>query len=247
MKYKDCKKRILAANKLLKEKTTNRQKFESIRTLIKGINPQIDKQLALTSKALKKIEKIKKGKVIDLALESLPEKSKKDEKRKKALLLFLKRWKQLKSEVKKVNKELKKHQNFQESSLVDKVSSASKIIAKAKGPFGLITITAVVIVGSTLFITSRKPANDVTKPVSTPTSIPEVVSKQTIKVVIFKDKQIPLTELVAEEGINCTEPHYHSKDDFNITALDGSIVYDPHPEACGFGKVEDLELMEIPE
>ena len=46
----DTKKRIFAAHKLLTEKTTSKQKLESVKALIKGINPRIDTFLENSSK-----------------------------------------------------------------------------------------------------------------------------------------------------------------------------------------------------
>ena len=43
MKYVDTRKRLVAAEKLLRGETTTRQKFESVRTLIKGINSKVDR------------------------------------------------------------------------------------------------------------------------------------------------------------------------------------------------------------
>lgn len=149
MKYKDINRRLLAAEKLLSGRTTTRTKFESIRKLIKGIDPKLDKKFSWASKALKKVEKVKKGEVINLALEALPEKTPEQKRRKKAIFLFLRYWKQLKSEVKRVKKELKSEKGNKKSAksqAVKQVSKLTRVIRLAKGPLGLITIAAALVV-----------------------------------------------------------------------------------------------------
>lgn len=102
MNSQEVKKRIEAAYTLLSEETTTREKFESIRTLIKGINPQLDKQLARVSGALADVEKLQKGQVIELSAEHLPDRTEEDKRRKRALILLIKSWRQLHSEVERV-------------------------------------------------------------------------------------------------------------------------------------------------
>src|SRR3989338_8642522 len=101
----NTKGRIFAAHKLLLEKTTSKEKFESIRTLLKGINPHIDTKLEQVSQVFQKIEQFKKGEVIDLTAEHLPEKTEEEIERKKLFLLLLRNWKQLHKEVDRVKKE----------------------------------------------------------------------------------------------------------------------------------------------
>lgn len=144
MNYKEYRKRLLAADKLLRQKTTSRRKFESIRKLIKGINPTIDGHLAKISKTLKKLDKIKKHKVIDLTLEHLPEKTKEQKKRKKLLFLLIRNWKKLGREVKKLEKEIQQQQNNQ-TPTADKITGMGRVAALAKGPLGAVTIAATII------------------------------------------------------------------------------------------------------
>lgn len=153
MQHLDTRKRLLAAEKLLRGNTTTIAKFNSLRKLIKGINPKLDQALSSASKALAKVEQVKKKKVIKLVADALPEKTKRQKKRKKALLLFLKYYKQLKSEVKRVQK-LLKSQSGQQSSLADKTLATSKIAALAKGPLGTITIAATIIAAGLIALKS---------------------------------------------------------------------------------------------
>src|SRR3972149_11569069 len=94
--------KIKAALDLLMEEATTIGKFEQIRTLISGINPKIDKTLSEISSIIKNLQKTENIEVIDLTLEALPEKTDKDKKRKKLLLLLLSSWKNLRSEVERV-------------------------------------------------------------------------------------------------------------------------------------------------
>ena len=107
----NTKGRIFAAHKLLLEKTTSKEKFESIRTLLKGINPHIDTKLEQVSQVFQKIEQFKKGEVIDLTAEHLPEKTEEEIERKKLFLLLLRNWKQLYKEVDRVKKEFEIQSN----------------------------------------------------------------------------------------------------------------------------------------
>lgn len=129
-----------ATENLLNEEKTSIEKFESIRSLIKGINPKIDKALALCSQELSKLRKLQKGEVIDLIVENLPEETKEEKKRKKALLLFLVRWKNLKSEVKRVRREFE--QAKQQGTAEGRITAFGKILAFAKGPLGIVTFIA---------------------------------------------------------------------------------------------------------
>lgn len=145
MKHPDTRNRLVAAEKLLRERQVSRQSFEAIRTLIKGINPQLDQVLNKTSPVLKKADQLYHQKVIDLTLEALPGKTKEAKRRQKLLLLLLKYWKQLRQEVKRVESLLEKQQQSDADSLADKTATGSQIVAYAKGPLGAVTATAVVI------------------------------------------------------------------------------------------------------
>ena len=93
MNYQEAKKRLLAAQALLADETTTREKFNSIRTLIHGINPKIDKTLAKCEEELSTLEKLHNVAVIELTLEHLPEITEKQKKQKKAILFFINTWK----------------------------------------------------------------------------------------------------------------------------------------------------------
>lgn len=127
--------KIDAAYRLLTEETTTFGKFEKIRTLVKGLNPKIDKALTDASAVISKIRKIQKGEVIELAAEGLLEDTPQKKKRKKALLLFLARWKTLKAEVKRVR------EIYQSDGT--KLEKTARVAHGAKGPWGLLTGLAV--------------------------------------------------------------------------------------------------------
>src|SRR3990167_9997940 len=127
--------KIDAAWRLLTEETTSFGKFEKVRTLVKGLNPRVDKTLAEAGKIISKLKKIQKGEVITLAAENLGEDTPQKKKRKKALLLFLARWKTLKAEVKRVKEINQAHKS--------NLETAAQVAHGAKGPWGLITALAV--------------------------------------------------------------------------------------------------------
>ncbi len=152
MSHKELIKRLHALESLLDEAATTKEKFESVRKIARGVNPEIDKALDKISALLKKIDKIEKGKIIELSAEALPDGTEEQKKRKKFILLLITRWKSLKSEVKRIRKELE-NQTGQEDTL-SKVKSSAKIITFAKGPLGIITILAAVIAGVIVFLNS---------------------------------------------------------------------------------------------
>ncbi len=235
------KERIEAAYKLLSEESTARDKFESLRTLVKGIHPELDKKLATSSKALSDYKKLHQGEIVELSVENLPEATEQDKKRKKALLFLIRSFKDLKSELARIRSEFESNEKQKDS--VDKnLTSASKIVVLAKGPFGLVTIAALAIITVSLVFKGRpnsKPA-DFVSPKVTP-------SGQIIKVIIFDDKKIALSELITGAGPECLSnnkqaSHYHAINHTQAKALDGTLVFDPG--GCGFGKVDEVEIVE---
>lgn len=229
----DYKKRIDSAYKLLSGTSTTVEKFESVRVLIKGVNPKIDVLLTECSKHLTTIGKIQANQIVELTAENLPEQTEKDKKRKKAILLFIKSFKDLKSEVERVRTE------FQNSNQQGKINTASRIGLSAKGVFGLLTIAAVVIVG---FITLQGKGQNANQAKQSPAPTDIAPSKTTIKAIEFNGKKIALTELMVGHGPDCDSPHYHALDDISAIALDSSVVKDPG--GCGFGRVKEVSIIE---
>ncbi|MBI2327875.1 hypothetical protein HYU92_06165 [Candidatus Curtissbacteria bacterium] len=258
----DSKERFLAAGRLLTQESTTIEKFEEIRKLIRGINPRVDRLLELCSDALSKIEKLKKGEVIELAAEQLPEKTEKEKRRKKAILFFARSWKELQSEVERVRSELA-DRNKKKSSQ-EQMASFGKIAASARGPFGIITLGAVIVAGILIYLGNNQNQIQTQIPVNTPivrstptvsptpTLIPSTspTLKKKIKVITYEGRRIALSELVEATGPDCTSsprevPHYHAKDRIAARALDGTMIADPG--GCGFGKVSETKVEEVDE
>ena len=141
MNHREAHKRLLAVQTLLMEPTTTREKFSSIRTLIEGVNPRVDKVLADCEHQLSTWDKIEQGDVIHLTAENLPENTEEEKKRKKWLLLFIHSWKQLKGEVARVQQEMQDASSAQTTG--GKASHWGKIFSAAKGPLGIITVIAI--------------------------------------------------------------------------------------------------------
>ncbi len=139
--------KIRAALDLLMEETTTLSKLEKIRTLISGVNPKIDKALSQVSGAINNLKKIENIEVIDLSLAVLPEKTEKDKKRKKLLLLLISSWKNLRSEVERVQGLYEKANSDEQITASEHASVLGKTLALAKGPLGFVTVAAIVIVG----------------------------------------------------------------------------------------------------
>lgn len=174
--------KIEAAYLLLTEESTTFDKFEKVRTLISGINPKIDKTLAQVSDAVKTLRKIQDGEVIDLAFDSLPEETEEQKKRKKTLLLFRSFWKDLRAEVKRIKNLYESEQTNKEKSTHHHTSTFGKILTTAKGPLGIITISAVAIVGAVAYLKTasvsitikNQGCSTITPTVKLPVSIPGI-------------------------------------------------------------------------
>lgn len=154
MDYKAVEKRIRAAQAIVSSKEISRNQFRELRTLISGINPKLDKILAQADKAFT-------GDVIELTLEHLPEMTPEQKKKKKALLLFLKYWKDLQSEIDRVEKELRANQP----------NTTGRILSAAKGPLGLITAVAALVAVMKVSEVSVTIKNIDCRPIAPPTGI----------------------------------------------------------------------------
>lgn len=235
----EIRKRIEAAHTLLTQPTTTRQKFESVRTLLSGINPTIDQWLTVCSQTLSEFENLQKGQVVELTVEHLPEQTEEDKKRKKALLLFIKNWKQLKGEVERLKSELTE---TQQDTSVERATRIGKIITTAKGPFGLMTLVALLVAG--VVVNSQRNSPPQT---SSPAASPATLGQST-QVIIYEGKRIPISDLRTGIGSECMTGstqarHYHAKLNETVQSLDGTQVTDPG--GCGFGKVAEVEVVEI--
>lgn len=137
---KDIKGRFQAVENILSESATSIGKLRSVKTLLAGVNPQLDSLLSEYDKRLEALEMLMEGEVLQLAAsEALPEDTEKEKKRKAALLLFLKSHGQVKEEVARVKAEMEKPQ----SSGAPQTSMWGNIFKAAKGPLALVTVIAV--------------------------------------------------------------------------------------------------------
>ncbi len=260
MNLSEQKQRLEAAHKILQQETTTLEKCQSLLTLASGINPRIDAKLESFKKTLSGLSHLQKGEIIDLSVEALPEETEKEKKRKKALLLFLKHFRELEGEIERVKGLLEKAKEGKVKG--EEIASFSQIAALAKGPFGIITALAVIIAVVAIAVNSRQtqPANQIQQPsprsviTSSPTPLASpTVSKSPsprpkIKVITFNGKKIPLDQLEVRTGPDCTNspqeaPHYHAKNNQFVTALDGTQIADPG--ACAYGKVAEVAIEEV--
>lgn len=126
--------RIEAVNKLLAGETTNLEKIEEVRNLLLGFNPKIDSLTKSMVEMMAKVDNIVQGDVALMGVESLSEDTAEEKKRKRMLLLFLKSWRDLQSEIKRVELNM------------GKPGGSLRTWRWAKGPLGLITVIAVGVV-----------------------------------------------------------------------------------------------------
>lgn len=138
----DHQQKIKAALQLLSEDSTTFTKFENIRTLLRDINPQIDKTIDQCSKVLRDIKHLSEGDLIELSAENLPETTKEQEKRKKLILFFVNLWNDLRSEVKRANDLYQQANSDGKITKEEQISLLRKLTTFSKGPFGITTLIA---------------------------------------------------------------------------------------------------------
>ncbi len=243
MDINDSTKRVLTAEKLFLEETTTKEKIASLQTLLKGINPKIDALLSEIMRTLSDFEKLQKGEIIELTAEKLPENTEEEKERKRLLLLLMRSWKQLQGEVARVKSEFEQMDGSkQQVDHSQKIQGVGRVLLGAKGPFGLVTLAAVIVVSGMLLL-QNKPEVKPSVRVTNNQSEKVLSAKNKIKVIAFLGKQIPLDELEIRNGPDCDSPHYHAKNGISVTALDGTII--PDPGSCAFGKVKDVQILEV--
>lgn len=142
MNYKDARKRLEAAHALFVGDTTSREKFRAVRELVGGVHASIDARLKACDEAFSHIDNLDNGEYTELAVEHLPEDTEDRKKRKKALLLLIRFWKDLQGEISRVQAELYASE-MSDQNAPQKPSVWRKIFGAAKGPAGIITIVAV--------------------------------------------------------------------------------------------------------
>ncbi|MBI3385464.1 hypothetical protein HY031_00045 [Candidatus Gottesmanbacteria bacterium] len=232
MNYRETKSKILAAEKLLSGETTTFDKFRSAQALLKNIHPELDNALGKVSTALNKLEKIQKGQFIELTADGLPEETEEQRKRKKLLLFLVRSWRDLQSEVKRIEHEIESSNlhtpEGQESALV-------KILSAVKGPFGIITIAAIVVVGGILWVNRTKVHESAPQ-----TASPSPSGSAKIQVITVSGQHIRVIDLEIGTGSDCDAPHYHAKDLVSVKSVEGKVLFDPG--GCGFGKVADSQI-----
>lgn len=232
MKFsRDAHEKMMSVYNLLSQDGISLSSFEHINTILKGIHPDLDKKLEACQKALHVVEKVMEADFITLSAENLPEKDEKQKKRKKALLFFISSVKNLQGEIKRIDAEFSQGNGSSQNTMWH----IGRIIKFAKGPFGLITIAALVVVGVTLLVQHKN-----THSFATPKQSPLAV-----QVILYQNKQIPLSQLRVGQAHypNCDSPHYHALTNEMVTALDGTVLYDPGN--CGFGKLNDVQVVAV--
>lgn len=235
IKLEDLQRKINAAQKLLTQAGPNLATLQSVQTLVKGVHPKIDETLMILTKHLSDWQRVGGGQIVEISAEYLPEGTEPEKERKRIVLLVLRHWKDLKSEVNRVGQELGQNQNQVDSH--NQINSWTKIAAGAKGPLGIITLVAVVgVVGYQVWGKGQTPAKN------SPSAL-GLTSGVKIKALVFNGQKIPLDNLYIGTGSDCDAPHYHAKDHVSALALDGSKIFDPG--GCGFGKVSQVKIEEV--
>lgn len=133
----EIKRRTDAAMALLSESSTTLEKVRSAAGLLKGINKRLDSLAATCETVCASLELASQGAYIELGAMNLPEETDEQKKRKKLLLLFIRSWEDLKSEVSRVQSELAQGHSVQDSSFW------KNVLVGAAGPLAVITLVAV--------------------------------------------------------------------------------------------------------
>lgn len=142
---KDKSKKLLAVGELLSVETTSKEKLTAIGHLIKGVDPVLEEKYNKCVTILNNLdEALKATDVIELVADKLPGHTPEQKKRKKVLLLFITAFKDLGSEVKRLEREMER--GSESGSKAGKASGIARVLAFAKGPLGIVTIAAVAIV-----------------------------------------------------------------------------------------------------
>lgn len=218
MEYQDIKKRLTAAQSLLAQPELSLATLQSVQTLIAGIHPQLDEKLANITRQFSKIHKLTSGQIVELSAELLPERNENEKKRKKALLLFIRSLKDLRSEMTRIEKEM----DASDGSRMGQVRAVSRIVAFAKGPLGIITAIAVLAMVTTMLL--KNPG-------------------KSISYIMIQGHKVTLDQVFIGTGSDCDAPHYHAKNEVSVTAIDGKTL--PDPGGCGYGKVTSFPVMKM--
>jgi hypothetical protein len=224
----DAHEKLESAYQLLQGGTISVSTFEHVCTILKGLHPKLDEKLDICSKALDNLQKIESGDIIALSAEGLPEDTEERKKRKKALLFFINSFKNLKSEVERIDAEFAHEGASGNPSVQSQLTASGRILGFAKGPFGIATLIALGIVG--FLILTRHPSKNTS-----------IVSPK-VQVIMYNGKQIPVSQLYVGRGSDCDSPHYHATTG-SVTATDGTVI--PDPENCGYGKLKDMQVTEV--
>jgi len=171
---KQIRAQLESAYVLLGEDTTTIEKLEKIKSLLLGINPSLDKKLTEAGNALNHLQAAFNTDIIHLTPHALPELTPADKKRKKLLILFITSWKSLRSEVKRVQGY---YAGVKDGSPAQASGSIVKTGLFAKGPFGLITIAAVAIVGIGLLLKQATTTVEIQNLGCPPLAVPQMEVK----------------------------------------------------------------------
>lgn len=88
-------------------------------------------------------------------------------------------------------------------------------------------------------------------PTPVPTSTTPTPPVSQIPIIMYQGHQMPYRQLHIANGTQtvtaaaeCTVPHYHALNGETVTALDQTVIQDPG--GCGFGKVAETQVIQIP-
>jgi uncharacterized repeat protein (TIGR01451 family) len=65
---------------------------------------------------------------------------------------------------------------------------------------------------------------------------------QLTQAIAYNDKLITVDQVHVGTGEECDEPHWHANGS-TVTTTDGTVIEDPDPDGCGFGKVSEVPVV----
>jgi hypothetical protein len=137
----DIRQKLAAAQKLFDGTSTSVEKLSAVSSLLQGVHPRIDSVLAECERHLSFIGMVQNGESIMLSADLLPENTEEEKKRKKAVLVFIRSWNELESEVARVRSEF-------DSQKADPSHGSvwRRIFRATRGPLIVVTVIAAGIV-----------------------------------------------------------------------------------------------------
>ena len=85
-----------------------------------------------------------------------------------------------------------------------------------------------------------------TIPFTVSITVEAVAAEETVRVIQYGGKYIPIDQIHAGTGSECNEEEHWHANGGSVTATDGTVLSDPAPGGCGFGKTRAVPVISVP-